>query len=132
MPVAEGEVIELEQRSWEQAVERSALPVAVMFHSPACQHCRAMEPYFAEFATEFAGRVLFVRVNVMENPWLGERYGVRSTPTFSFFCGGKSVQNLVGAVYPAILKKRIEEVLVHGSECAEKSTGVNYEITGYA
>lgn len=132
MAAAEEGVIDLNQVTWEQAVERSVLPVAVMFHSPTCRHCKAMESYFREFATEFAGRVIFVRVNVVENPWLGERYGVRGTPTFTFFCGGKAVQSMVGAVYPVLLKKRIEEVLIYGGECAEKSTGVDYEITGYA
>jgi thioredoxin 1 len=38
----------------------------------------------------------------------------------------------VGAIYPALLKKKIEEVLIYGEECAEHTTEVNYEISGYA
>jgi putative NADPH-quinone reductase len=38
---------------------------------------------------------------------------------------------MVGAVYPALLKKMIDEVLVHGRECAKNSTAIDYEITGY-
>jgi len=37
----------------------------------------------------------------------------------------------VGAVYPALLKKISEDVLVYGKECAENSTNLQYEITGY-
>ena len=73
-----------------------------------------------------------VRINLAESAWIGERYGVMSTPTFKFFCSGKPVQDMVGAVYPALLKKRIEEVLIYGEECAEKSTEINYDISGYA
>ncbi|MBT8508530.1 thioredoxin [Methanomicrobiaceae archaeon CYW5] len=125
-------VIEANDLTWEQTVEKSTIPVIVMFYTPTCPHCRTMEPYFREFSGEFAGKVVFARINLAESAWIGERYGVMSTPTFKFFCGGKPVQDLVGAVYPAILKKRIEEVLVHGKECAEKSTEIDYEISGYA
>jgi hypothetical protein len=38
---------------------------------------------------------------------------------------------MVGAVYPTLLKKRIDEVLLHGKECALSSTAIDYEITGY-
>jgi putative NADPH-quinone reductase len=37
---------------------------------------------------------------------------------------------MVGAVYPALLKKMVDEVLVHGRECAKNSTAIDYEITG--
>jgi hypothetical protein len=75
--------------------------------------------------------MIFAILNVADNAWIGERYGVRATPTFKWFCNGKPVQELVGAVYPALLKKISEDVLVHGKECAEKSTSLRYEITGY-
>jgi hypothetical protein len=38
---------------------------------------------------------------------------------------------MVGAVYPAILKRTVDEVLMHGKECIKKSTEIDYEITGY-
>jgi len=102
-----------------------------MFYSPACVFCHQMEPHFRLFAKEFRGTVLFVRLNIMANSWTPERYGVRSTPTFKFFCDGKPVQEIAGAVYPAILKRIISDVLVSGKECAKNSTAIDYEITGY-
>jgi thioredoxin 1 len=122
---------EADDLHWEKTVEKSALPVAVMFYSPSCTYCHQMEPYFRSYAQEYQAAVLFVRLNVLTNPWTAERYGVRSTPTFKFFCDGKPVQDLVGAVYPALLKKVIDDVLVHGKECAKHSTAIDYEITGY-
>jgi putative NADPH-quinone reductase len=38
---------------------------------------------------------------------------------------------MVGAIYPALLKKMVDEVLIHGKECAKNSTAINYDITGY-
>jgi thioredoxin 1 len=112
-------------------VEQGEKPVAVMFYSPACVFCHQMEPYFRNFAGDFRDSVVFVKINIITNVWTAERYGIRSTPTFKFFCSGKPVQEMVGAVYPALLKKMVEEVLVHGKECAKNSTTIDYEITGY-
>ena len=125
-------VIEADDRTFHDQVEKAKLPVAVMFYTPTCVHCRAMTPYFTEYAKDYKGRVLFVRVDVSVNLFTGERYGVKGTPTFKFFCQGRPVTELVGAVYPAILKRTVEEVLVHGKECILKSTEIDYEITGYA
>ena len=67
----------------------------------------------------------------MDNPFIVGRYGVMSTPTFKFFCEGRPVQELVGAVYPHILKKTVEDALQHGSECVKKTTKIDTGISGY-
>jgi len=126
-----GPVIELSDVIWEKTVEKSDLPILVMFYSPTCPHCRTMEPYFRQYAQEFEGRVAFARINIAANQWTAERFGVRSTPTFKMFCNGRPFQEMVGAVYPALLKRMVEEGLTTGSECMRKSTEINYEITGY-
>jgi thioredoxin-like negative regulator of GroEL len=124
-------LIELTDLNWERTVEKSSRPVAVMFYSPTCAFCHQMEPYFRNYARDYNNSILFARLNIMSNLWTAERYGVRSTPTFKFFCDGKPVQEMVGAVYPSLLKKMVDEVLVHGRECAKNSTTIDYEITGY-
>jgi thioredoxin 1 len=129
--MAEDPLVEGNDLIWENTVEKEAKPVAVMFYSPTCAFCHQMEPFFKSYAQEFKDSVIFVRMNILSNQWTAERYGVRSTPTFKFFCSGKPVQEMAGAVYPALLKKMIDEVLIHGKECAKNSTPVNYDITGY-
>jgi len=130
-PAMQEILIELTDLNWERTVEKSSRPVAVMFYSPACAFCRQMDPYFQSYARDYKDSIRFARLNIMTSPWTAERYGIRSTPTFKFFCEGKPVQELVGAVYPALLKKMVDEVLVHGRECAKNSTVIDYEITGY-
>ena len=44
--------IELNEKDWEKQVEKSKIPVLVMFHSPTCAHCHVMEPYFRQYAKE--------------------------------------------------------------------------------
>jgi thioredoxin-like negative regulator of GroEL len=129
--MAEEPLVEADDLSWEKTVEQGTKPIAVMFYSPSCAFCQQMEPYFKNYAVEYKDSVVFVRINIMTNQWTAERYGVRSTPTFKFFCDGKPVQEMVGAIYPALLKKMVDEVLIHGKECAKNSTTINYDITGY-
>jgi len=124
-------VLEVNDLGWENAVEKGKKPVVVMFYSPTCAFCHQMEPTFRTYATEYRDRMIFVRIDITTNLWTAERYGVRSTPTFKFFCDGKPVQEMVGAVYPALLKRAVDEVLIHGKECARNSTAIDYEITGY-
>ncbi|MDD1715403.1 MAG: thioredoxin family protein [Methanolinea sp.] len=129
----EGEdLIEATDLTWEQVVEKAGIPVLVMFYSPTCPYCRSMEPYVRQFAREYAGEVLFVRLDITSSQWTAERYGVRSTPTFKFFCTGRPVSDMVGAVYPALLKRMVDEGIRSGQECLGHSTEINYDVSGYA
>jgi thioredoxin 1 len=124
------DVVDVTDKSWEEVVERSSKPTLAMFHSPTCPHCRAMMPYFEEYAAEFRGKMNFVRINIMENSFTPERYGVMVTPTFKLFCGGRPVQKMVGAARSSLLRKMVEEDLMHGAECARLSTPIDYNV-GY-
>ncbi len=124
-------LLEVNDQIWEKTVKKGTQPVAVMFYSPVCPFCQQIEPYFKSYAEEFRNSVLFTRINIMANPWTAERYGIRSTPTFKFFCYGKAVQEIVGPVYPALLKKMVEEGLALKKECEKNTTANDYEITGY-
>jgi hypothetical protein len=55
-----------------------------------------------------------------------------ATPTFKFFCQGRPVKEMVGTAYPALLKRMIDEALLHGSDCVRSSTAIDYDISGYA
>ncbi|MDD3248544.1 MAG: thioredoxin family protein [Methanosarcina sp.] len=127
----ESNVIEIEDATWGQQVEDSKKHVIVMFYSPACPYCKAMEPYFVDYAKEYRASVVFARLNVATNPWTAERYGVQGTPTFKFFCHGKPVWEQVGQIYPSILKNAIRDMAQYGEECIRKTTPVGQDITGY-
>ena len=128
--MADEPVIEADDRNWEKTVEQGSKPVAVMFYSPTCAFCHQMEPYFRNYA-EIQGFRGLCADEYHGKPMDGRTLRYPDYPTFKFFCDGKPVQEMVGAIYPALLKKTIDEVLVHGKECAKNSTTINYDITGY-
>ena len=125
-------LIILDDKTWEKTVEKGKRPVVVMFTSPTCPYCSQMKPYFEEYSAEYKDTIIFAEVDISQNQTIASRYGVMGTPTFKFFCKGKPINELVGAIYPALLKKTIEESLEHGSQCADNTTWVDYSISGYA
>jgi len=125
-------VMEIGDMTWGEVVESSKKPVIVMFYSQTCPYCKAMEPYFMNYANEFKSSAVFARMNIETNPWTVERFGVQGTPTFKFFCHGRPVWEQVGQVYPSILKTAVEDMINSGEECIRKSTPIGQGITGYA
>ena len=124
-------ILELDDTNWEKTVEKGDKPVFVMFYTDTCPYCKQMEPSFLEYSDEFKDKVVFARVNLMKSPTIMNRYSIMGTPTFKFFCNGKPVQELTGAIYPTSLKKIVEDSLQHGPECTGKTTWIDPVDPGY-
>lgn len=81
----------------------------VDFWAPWCGPCRMVAPVIDQLAKEYAGRVVFGKVNVDENPVISNAFGIASIPTMMVFKGGKAVDVMVGAMP----KGQIEMKLKH-------------------
>ncbi len=125
-------VIELDDTTWEKTVEKSDKPVFVMFYTNTCPYCKQMEPSFYKYSDEFKEKVVFAKINLENSPTIMSRYAIMGTPTFKFFCGGKPVQELTGAIYPTLLKKTVEDSLQHGPDCLGKTTWIEPVDPGYS
>lgn len=73
------------------------IAVLVDLWAPWCGPCRTVSPALERLATEFAGRVKLVKVNVDEAPAIAERFGVRGIPTLLVLRHGKVVARQTGA-----------------------------------
>ena len=97
-------LVELKDITWRETIGKKDKPVIVMVYSPSCTHFYHMEPYFEQYSKKFKDKVVFAKINLLENPSVVGKYGIMGTPTFKFFCDGHPVQELVGAIYPTLLK----------------------------
>ena len=118
--------------NWNELVIESKKPVFVMFYSTNCPHCHNIKPYVEQYAEEYGKSVIFARLNIAENPTIPSYYSIMGTPTFLFFCKGKPINSIVGAVYPTLLKKTIDDGFQFGKECISKTTWIDQGIPGYA
>jgi thioredoxin 1 len=80
----------------------------VDFWAEWCAPCRAIAPALDELARESAGKVRLAKVNIDEHPALAARYGIRSIPTILFIKSGEVVDQVIGAVPKAQIKKKMD------------------------
>jgi thioredoxin 1 len=94
--------------AFDQEVLKSSQPVLVDFWAEWCGPCRQMGPTIDQIATEYAGRVKVGKVDVDSNIQTAGRYQIRGIPTLLVFKGGKVVEQKVGAVGKADVKKMLD------------------------
>ena len=105
------EPIHVTDGAFEKAVLQSELPVIVDFWAPWCGPCRMVAPILDKLSKEYAGKLIFAKVNTDENPdWAG-RFGVQGIPTMLFVSGGKIAHRQVGALPEGMLRDVVSQFL---------------------
>ena len=100
--------LQLSEATFDAEVSRHQEVLMVDFWAEWCAPCRALAPTLDQLARESSGKVTLAKVNVDDNPALAARYGIRSIPTVLFMKGGAVVDQIVGAVPKAHLKKKLD------------------------
>ena len=89
-------------------------PVMVDFWAEWCGPCRALSPTVDAIATERAGKLKVVKMNVDENMNTPGKFNIRGIPALLIFKGGEVVDQVVGAVPKGQIDKVLER---HLSQC---------------
>ncbi len=89
------------------AESEASVPVLVDFWAPWCGPCRMVEPVLAELASERAGSLKVIKVNVDESPQLAARFQAMSIPLLVILLAGREVDRVIGAVPKAQVEKRL-------------------------
>jgi thioredoxin 1 len=97
--------------TWDTEVGKADGLVLVDFWAVWCGPCQMVAPIVDELATEYNGKLKFMKLNTDENPDVAGRYGIMSIPTLLFFKGGQPVDKVVGAVPKKVLKDAIDRLL---------------------
>lgn len=112
MPTHAGSTIPfVDERSFEQEVLRSELPVMVDFQADWCGPCKTMAPEFEALARELEGKARFVKVDIDRSRTLAQQLRIQSVPTTMVFVGGRLGGAKVGAMRKAQLRQMIEPFL---------------------
>jgi len=79
--------------------------------APWCGPCKMIAPVLEEMAREYAGRVVFGKLNVDENPKIAMEYAIMAIPTLFIFKNGEPVDVIQGALPKQYLEAKIKEWL---------------------
>jgi thioredoxin 1 len=107
--MANADVIELSDESFESEILKSETPALVDFWAVWCGPCRQIAPAVEALASEYKGRLKVGKLNIDQHQIVPQKYGIRSIPTLLVFKGGQVVGQIVGAVPRATLEDEIKK-----------------------
>ncbi|MFW6110858.1 MAG: thioredoxin [Thermoproteota archaeon] len=100
------EPLKLTGDNLEETVQENPL-VVVDCWAPWCAPCRMIAPILDELAKDYAGKIVFGKLNVDENKEAATQYQIRSIPALLVFKDGKLIDRIVGAMSREKLEPKI-------------------------
>jgi thioredoxin 2 len=104
-------IVDADDNTFAEIAEAASIPVLVDMWAPWCGPCRMVSPALAQVATELAGQLKLVKVNVDESPKLQQRFGVQAIPTLMVLRRGEVAARRAGAAPAADLRPWVEKAI---------------------
>jgi thioredoxin 2 len=98
-------------QDFSDVVEKSPLPVLVDLWATWCGPCRMVSPALEQLATERAGHLKLVKVDVDSAPAISQRFEVRAVPTLLLMDHGRILARQAGAAPVAALRDWLDQAL---------------------
>jgi len=91
-------------------IEKSKYSLLVVdFWATWCGPCKMISPIIEQLAEQYAGKIVFGKVNVDENPHISQRFGIQSIPTLMIVKEGQVIDVMIGALPKGQIENRIEQ-----------------------
>ena len=104
-------IVDAGDADYAAVVENSSVPVLVDLWAPWCGPCRMVSPALEQLATERAGSLKLVKVNVDKAPQISQRFEVQAVPTLLITRDGKVLARRAGAAPVAALRMWVDDTL---------------------
>lgn len=94
--------------TFEAEVLKADGPVLVDFWADWCAPCRMIGPIIEEAATDYAGKIKVVKLDVQNNQETAVKFQIRGIPALMIFKDGGVIAQHVGALSKAQLQQFID------------------------
>ena len=98
--------IEVTDETFIETIQNHSL-VVVDCWAPWCAPCNLVAPIIEELAQDYAGKILFGKLNVDENQAVATQYQIMGIPTLLVFKNGKLADRIVGVMPRQVLEQKI-------------------------
>lgn len=105
------QVIEANDSTFETEVLQSSDPVLVDFTATWCAPCKKLAPIVDEIATEYAGRLKVVKVDIDGARQTAAKFNVMSVPTVLLIKDGQVRDQFMGVAAKSAIADKIQKVL---------------------
>tara|TARA_B100002052_G_C15694032_1_gene512005 strand:+ start:487 stop:807 length:321 start_codon:yes stop_codon:yes gene_type:complete len=102
-------IINTTDKSFEEDVISSQIPVLVDFWAEWCGPCKMIGPILEELEDEMSGKVKVVKVDVDNNNQVAMKFAIRSIPTLILVKDGAVIAQHIGAASKAQLEEFINK-----------------------
>ena len=87
---------EIDEATFESEVLTAPDPVLVDFSAVWCGPCKMLDPIVEELASEWAGKLKVVKIDVDHSPGIAMQYQILGVPTLMLFVDGESRERITG------------------------------------
>lgn len=105
--MANADVLEVTDATFESEVLNSDIPTLVDFWAVWCGPCRQVAPTVDALATEYKGKLKVAKMDIDHHQLVPQKYGIRSIPTLLLFKGGKVAETIIGAMPKSKIEAKI-------------------------
>ena len=81
--------------------------VLLEFWASWCGPCKIVSPVIDQLSSELAGKAVFGKINVDDNPSVSNAFGIQSIPTIIIFKNAQAIDRVVGAMTKSQLISKI-------------------------
>jgi thioredoxin 1 len=104
-------ITNLDERSFDEILFGSELPVLIDFWATWCGPCKAIAPILEEIDLEYKDKLSIAKIDVDQNQQTATRYNVQSIPTLILFIDGIEKARIVGSMGKQALLQKLEGLI---------------------